>query len=90
MNQQENFVMLQIEKDIAEIKTALLGSALSGDEGLVGKMQKMTAKHDVLEKRIEKLIEEKIKNDVYMKIIIFLSGLLSTGFIGLLFNYFGK
>jgi len=90
MNQQENSVMLQIEKDIAEIKTALLGSALSGDEGLVGKMKAFNLRQDMQEKRMDGLIESKIKNDVYMKIIIFLAGLLSTGFIGLLFSYFNK
>jgi hypothetical protein len=90
MNQQENTTMLQIEKDIAEIKTALLGSPLSGDEGLIGKMKAFNLRQDMQEKRMDSLLESKIKNDVYMKIIIFLTGLLGTGFIGLLFNYFNK
>lgn len=90
MNQQENSVMLQIEKDIAEIKTALLGSALSGDEGLVGKMKAFNLRQDMQEKRMDRFAESKIKNDVYMRIIIFLSSLLGTGFVGLLFNYFNK
>jgi hypothetical protein len=90
MNQQENSVMLQIEKDIAEIKTALLGSALSGDEGLVGKMKAFNLRQDMQEKRMDSLIESKIKNDVYMKIIIWLASIIGIGFVGLLFNYFNK
>lgn len=90
MNQHENTTMLQIEKDIAEIKTALLGSPLSGDEGLIGKMKAFNLRQDMQEKRMDRFVESKIKNDVYMRIIIFLASLLGTGFVGLLFNYFNK
>lgn len=90
MNIEDRQIMGQIEKDIAEIKTALLGNALSGDEGLVGKIRKIETRQDLQDNRIEALVKSKIKNDVYSGIIIFVAGLLVTGFVGLLFNYFNK
>jgi len=90
MNASENTVMLQIEKDIAEIKTALLGSALSGDEGLVGKIRQVGLRQDLQDKKIEALNDDKIKNGVYIRIIISLASMLAVGFVGLIFNYFSK
>ena len=83
MNQQENFVMLQIEKDIAEIKTALLGSALSGDKGLVGRIND-------IDERLKAL--ELVRNQSYNlnKVIIWLVSALSIGFISLIFNAIEK
>jgi len=82
--------MTQIEKDIAEIKTALLGNALSGDKGLVGRIEILTAKQEILEDRIEALIEEKIKNKVYIQIITWLASIIGVGFVGMVFNKLGN
>jgi len=90
MNAQENTVMIQIERDIAEIKAALLGNALSGDKGLVGRVDTMTVRQDMQDKLLKNLEEDKIKNGVYMKIIISLASMLAVGFISLLFSYFNK
>ena len=49
MNIEDRQIMSQIEKDIAEIKTALLGSALSGDKGLVGRISDIEDRLKVLE-----------------------------------------
>ena len=49
MNIEDRQIMSQIEKDIAEIKTALLGSPLSGDKGLVGRINDIEDRLKVLE-----------------------------------------
>ena len=88
MNHNENTTMLQIEKNISEIKTALLGSALSGDEGVIGKLRTLSARQDAQDRKIETLFEEKIRNAVYIKIIIWLTSTIGVGFCGLLISHF--
>ena len=90
MNVEDRHIMTQIEKDIAEIKTALLGNLLSGDKGLVGRIEILTAKQEILEDRIEALIEEKIRNTVYIKIITWLASIIGAGFVGMIFNILQK
>jgi len=76
-------MMEQIEKDIAEIKMALLGSALSGDKGLVGRIND-------IDERLKAL--ELVRNQSYNlnKVIIWLVSALSIGFISLMFSAIGK
>ena len=83
MNIEDRQIMSQIEKDIAEIKTALLGSALSGDKGLVGRIND-------IDERLKAL--ELVRNQSYNlnKVIIWLVSALSIGFISLMFNAIGK
>ena len=83
MNIEDRQITSQIEKDIAEIKTALLGSALSGDKGLVGRIND-------IEDRLKAL--ELVRNQSYNlnKVIIWLVSALSIGFISLMFNAIGK
>ena len=83
MNIEDRQIMSQIEKDIAEIKTALLGSALSGDKGLVGRIND-------IDERLKAL--ELVRNQNYNlnKVIIWLVSALSIGFISLMFNAIGK
>ena len=83
MNIEDRHIMSQIEKDIAEIKTALLGSALSGDKGLVGRIND-------IDERLKAL--ELVRNQSYNlnKVIIWLVSALSIGFISLMFNAIGK
>lgn len=90
MNTEDRHIMTQIEKDIAEIKTALLGNPLSGDRGLVGRIEVLTAKQEILESNIKMLTEEKIKNAVYLKIITWLASIIGVGFVGMVFDFFGK
>ena len=80
----------QIEKDVAVIKSALLGNILSGDKGLTGQIITLNAKQEILEKRIEILTEERVKNTVYIKIINWLLGTIITGGIAFLFNFLKK
>ena len=83
MNIEDRQIMSQIEKDIAEIKTALLGSALSGDKGLVGRIND-------IDERLKAL--ELLKNQNYNlnKVIIWLVSALSIGFISLVFKQLEK
>ena len=83
MNIEDRQIMSQIEKDIAEIKTALLGSPLSGDKGLVGRINDNGERLKAL---------ELVKNQNYNlnKVIIWLVSALGIGFISLMFNAIGK
>ena len=83
MNIECKYMMEQIEKDIAEIKMALLGSALSGDKGLVGRINDIEDRLKVL---------ELLKNQNYNlnKVIIWLVSALSIGFISLVFKQLEK
>ena len=83
MNIEDRQIISQIEKDIAEIKTALLGSALSGDKGLVGRINDNGERLKAL---------ELVRNQSYNlnKVIIWLVSALSIGFISLMFNAIGK
>lgn len=83
MNVEDRQIMSQIEKDIAEIKTALLGSSLSGDKGLTGRIKD-------LENRLQILELEKSQNHNLKKVIIWLASIIVVGLLGLIFNYFKK
>jgi chromosome segregation ATPase len=76
----------QIEKDVAEIKSALLGNALSGEKGLTGRITVLDAKIELLEKQITNLSEERVKNTVYIKIINWLVGTVIAGTIAFVFS----
>ena len=83
MNIEDRQITIQIEKDIAEIKTALLGSALSGDKGLVGRIND-------IDERLKAL--ELVRNQSYnlTKVIIWFISALSIGFISLVFKQLEK
>lgn len=83
MNVEDRQIMSQIEKDIAEIKTALLGSALSGDLGLVGKIAD-------IDRRVRQLELERNQNTNLRKVIVWLASVIGVGFAGLIFKYFEK
>lgn len=78
----------QIERDVTEIKMALLGNPLSGEKGLTGRIDVLDAKQEILEKRIETLTEEKVENRVYVLIIKVLLTLLAGSVITYLFTHF--
>jgi hypothetical protein len=77
----------KIHSDVTEIKSALLGNPLSGEKGLTGRIDFLTAKVELQETQIKILIEEKTKNTVYVKLINWLLTVIGVGIIGLLFNY---
>ncbi len=83
MNLEDRQIMSQIEKDIAEIKTALLGSALSGDKGLTGRISAM-------EDRIRILELEDTQNVNLKKVIVWLISAIGIGFLGIIFKYIEK
>lgn len=84
----------QIENDVMEIKAALLGNKLSGEKGLVGRITVLSTSHDVLEAQVKILIEEKIKNAIYVRLINWLLIVIGSGVIGgiitLFFNLLNK
>jgi hypothetical protein len=80
-NKMENTVE-KIQTDVMEIKSALLGNALSGDKGLVGRIDAQGTSLTLLEAQVKSLIEEKIKNAIYIRLINWLLIVIGTGLIG--------
>lgn len=78
----------QIQSDVKEIKTALLGNSFSGEKGLVGRLNTIDSRQDCIELEIKELRHERVKNTVYVKIITWLLAVIGVGIVGLIFNYF--
>lgn len=71
----------EIKTDISEIKSALIGSPLSGERGLVGKVTALQAEIDFLKNDIKTLQDERTRNAVYIKQLSFVTGVLVTAFL---------
>lgn len=80
----------KIQTDVAEIKSALLGNPLSGDKGLTGRINVLTAKMEILEARVLTLQEEKTKNSVYVKLINWLLAVVGVALISWIFSLLKK
>lgn len=78
----------KIQNDVTEIKSALLGNQLSGDKGLVGRIEVLNISHEVLEAQVKTLIEEKIKNAIYIRLINWLLAVIGMGIIGSVITLF--
>jgi energy-converting hydrogenase Eha subunit B len=52
----------KIEKDISEIKSAIVGNDLTGDNGMIGKV-------GTLEKKVQVLSDDRIQTNTYFKFI---------------------
>lgn len=76
----------QIENDIAEIKSALLGNKISGEKGFRGQIDTLKAEVDILKSEIKTLREQRAENGVYVLIIKGLLMLLSGAVIGYFIN----
>lgn len=84
----------KIQTDVTEIKAALLGNTMSGDKGLVGRLEGQNISIEILESQMKTLIEEKIKNAIYIRLINWLLAVIGMGVIGgvitLFFNLLNK
>ena len=67
----------KVSNDVTQIKEALIGNPLVKDSGMVFKLAEIEKNLDKQEDEIEKLKEERIRNGVYMKIII----IIGTGIL---------
>lgn len=72
----------KIQTDVTEIKAALLGNNMSGDKGLVGRNEVLNVSIAILESQVKTLIEEKIKNALYIRLINWLLVVIGTAVIG--------
>lgn len=77
----------QIQSDVKEIKTALLGNTLSGEKGLTGRLNEIDIRQKSIETEMKELREERVKNTVYVKIITWLLAVIGIGIVGLIFDY---
>ncbi|MFA5296615.1 MAG: hypothetical protein WC389_00225 [Lutibacter sp.] len=75
-----------IQTDVSEIKLALLGNPLSGDNGLTGRITMLSAQLTILESQVKILQEEKTKNTVYVKLINWLLATIAAAFIMWIFT----
>lgn len=82
--------MQQISDDVKEIKLAIMGNPMTKDDGLVGKIREVVYDLEAQKKEIDGLKEDRIVNTVYMKIILWFSGIAGASVIIYVFNQFLK
>lgn len=82
--------MQQISDDVKEIKLAIMGNPMTKDDGLVGKIREVVYDLEAQKKEIDGLKEDRIVNTVYMKIILWFSGIAGAAVIIYVFNQFLK
>ena len=94
MTQDENKRLTKMEQSVEEIKTdisvikyALVGNELSNDKGLVGDIVVVKAEIELLKAEVKQLIEEKIKNTIYIRLITWLSTIIGAGVLGFVLKY---
>lgn len=80
----------EIKSDVLEIKSALLGSTLSGEKGIVGRLNTIDLRQDDIELEIKSLRDERVKNTVYIKLITWLVRIIGAGVILAIINYLKK
>jgi len=83
-----------ILSDVSEIKSAIIGNPMSGDKGFRGRIDAIEIEQENQGILIKTLIEEKIKNAIYIKLInwllIVIGSSIITGIVALLFNILKK
>lgn len=86
MTEEEKKRFLAMEQDIHSIKNkmdkilvALMGSDLSKDGGLVGRILDLEKNQESLEKEIAQIKKEKVKTELYVKVIWALIGAFGSG-----------
>ena len=85
--------MEQIKKDIHEIKLSnaeihnvLVGSKLSNDGGLIRRVANSEIKIEKIEIEVDAIKKSEIKNNVYLKLLWWVSGIVTSATIIYLFN----
>jgi hypothetical protein len=82
--------MQQISDDVKEIKLAIMGNPMTKDDGIVGKIREVVYDLEAQKKEIDALKEDRIINTVYMKMILWFSGIAGAAVIVYVFNQFLK
>lgn len=77
-----------LKVDMLEIKSALLGNAISGDTGFKGRLYDIDVRQKSIEIEMKDLRDERVRNSVYIKIITWLLAVIGVGLVGLIFSYF--
>ena len=77
-----------LKSDMLEIKSALLGNAISGDTGFKGRLYDIDVRQKSIEMEMKDLRDERVRNSVYIKIITWLLAVIGVGIVGLIFSYF--
>lgn len=71
----------EIKTDVSEIKSALIGNTLSGERGVVGQVGSLKTEIEYLKKDIEVLQTENTKNEVIIRQLKYVTGLVVAGLI---------
>ena len=74
-----------IDKKVTQIYKSIVGDRSMGNIGMAERLQDLEVEMSLSKKEIRDLRDEKIRNDLYVKILTFLAGVLTvaiiTGFI---------
>lgn len=82
--------MQQISDDVKEIKLAITGNPMTKDDGMVGELREVKYDLEDQKKEIDALKEDRIRNTVYMQLILWFSGIAGGAVIIYVFNQFLK
>lgn len=79
-----------IRDDVKLIKSAIMGNPMTQDKGMIGQIHEVVYELERQKKEIDELKEDRIVNSVYMKIILWFSGIAGTAVVVYVFNQFLK
>ena len=79
-----------IDENVGKLLTALIGSGLDNQTGLIYDIGQMKQKQKQIEEKIETITNKNIEYSVYFKILGFVSGALLLSTITLLFKMFAN
>lgn len=71
-----------LQNDVSIIKSALVGNEISGDKGLVGKVDFLQNEVERLKRDIKELNEEKTRSTVYFRILTYVTSVLFAAVVG--------
>ena len=82
--------VIEIKTDITSIKTALIGSELTQDGGLVKRMYETESRVDKMDVRLGILENNDEKKGIYIKILWTVAGAILGAFVVSVFTHFIK
>lgn len=71
-----------LQNDVSIIKSALVGNEISGDKGLVGKVDFLQDEVERLKRDIKELNDEKTRSTVYFRILTYVTSVLFATVVG--------
>lgn len=79
-----------IKEDVQYITTALIGSGMNGNRGIITDISSIKKDLEEIEKKVNVIEIESSKKDVYINQLRFIAGALIIGIISILVSFYSK